>query len=174
MRITCVCVYAIVIVLAMVHKTFEILSLFFLDISLQDICNVPKNIILYVDSTRFVLVAYTQFLDTLDIRRLSCIHHHALLLLAHTHTHSHTTHPYHSTSRNIEWHKPKSWMFSGHLFYWFLCILFDLIKSWTTVSSRVLRCRKLQCNRLNSIHCSLSHSFTFGKTYAKCNNSPKP
>lgn len=36
------------------------------------------------------------------------------------------------TSRNdLKWHKPKSRMFSGHLFYWFLCILFDLIKSWT-------------------------------------------
>lgn len=100
MRITCVCVYAIVIVLAMVHKTFEILSLFFLDISLQDICNVPKNIILYVDSTRFVLVAYTQFLDTLDIRRLSCIHHHAHLMLAHTHTHIHTPHTH--TIRRVE------------------------------------------------------------------------
>lgn len=37
-------------------------------------------------------------------------------------------------AETTEWHKPKSRMFSGHLFYWFLCILFDLIKLWTTIS----------------------------------------
>lgn len=77
-----------------------------------------------------------------------------------------------SMSRNTEWHKPKSRMFSGHLFYWFLCILFDLIKLWTTVSYRVCVCVSAQySNKLLGAQCAIMHSLI--QMHANCNVKTK-
>lgn len=82
-------------------------------------------------------------------------------------------------SRNIEWHKPKSRMFSGHLFYWFLCILFDLIKLWTTLSvvwasSENALCLAWQNPKLDSfIQCTQIHIHQLHITTKECCAAPE-